>query len=76
MYSISMDDTPFLGTSRSFTHQVGLRRPVACSSCGSSLTGRFERRRTVTIAGIRTTVDVFRCRCGRGRWVRPEAVSR
>jgi hypothetical protein len=70
MPSISMQDTPFAGMSRSFTRRVGPRGSATCPSCGSQLAGRLERRQSRLVGGTRFTVDYYRCGCGRRREVR------
>jgi hypothetical protein len=46
-----------------------------CQRCGSSLAGRREASRQQTTQGIRYVVEVFRCRCGRGRHLKREAAA-
>jgi hypothetical protein len=68
---IDLNDTPYEGVSRSFTFMPAHARPwPTCTRCGSSLAGRYENTTTRSITGMRYVVDVFRCRCGRGREVR------
>ena len=44
-----------------------------CRVCGSSLVGRREAVRRRTTRGVAVVVEVFRCRCGRGRHIKREA---
>ena len=62
MTRIDLDDTPYYGTTRSYSYLTGPRDYAACRSCGSSLAGRLER--------CEAGMDVYRCRCGTGRHVR------
>jgi hypothetical protein len=66
---VDMQDTPFSGVSRSYTTLSGTAGWPECRSCGSSLAGRLERVLNAT-ATRDHAVEVFRCRCGRGRHVR------
>ncbi len=74
MPAITTQDNPYRGT----TSSPPWRRPhdpLACKGCGSSLYGRREAVRGDTSKGIATVVEVFRCRCGRGRRVKLEVAA-
>jgi hypothetical protein len=49
--------------------------PLDCKRCGSSPYGRREGVRRMTTRGAAVVVDVFRCRCGKGRHIKREAVA-
>jgi hypothetical protein len=50
--------------------------PLACKCCGSSLYGRrVSEQHRQTSRGIAVVVETFRCRCGRGRHIKREAVA-
>ena len=72
MAGIALDDSPYRGS----TSAVPWQRPydsLSCRRCGSSLTGRREGvRHNTTARGVAVVVEVFRCRCGRGRHIRRE----
>ena len=74
----ALDGLDFQGTSRSYTT---LPRSTgswpSCERCGSTLyPERFESSGVRTIGGSRLTVDVFRCKCGKGRSGPPAAGGR
>lgn len=61
----------FKGTARSFTVLPGGRSWPTCRGCGSTLyPQRRESTKVRTIGGSRLTVELYRCRCGRGHQVR------
>jgi hypothetical protein len=73
---IDLNDTPFRGVNRSYSQLIGHQAYAECRSCGSSLAGRREAVRWSVRAGVRYAVEVYRCRCGRGRQVRrPERAA-
>jgi hypothetical protein len=88
MRTVNLNDSEFFGnTSRQRSKRAAVldladshpSRPgtatftdSSCRGCGSSLAGRRES----TSAGVRYVVDVYRCRCGRGRHVRRLAEGR
>jgi hypothetical protein len=68
----ALDGLDFRGKTRSYTT---LPRSAGswpnCKRCGSTLyPERFESSGVRTIGGSRLTVDVFRCKCGKGQQVR------
>ena len=68
MPTISMDDSPYSGR----TAAVPWRRPheeLSCRRCGTRLAGHREAVEQVTTRGVCFVREVFRCRCGRNRWV-------
>jgi hypothetical protein len=74
MQSITIDSTDYCGR----TSTPPWRRPydpLACRGCGSSLVGRREAVRQQTTRGLCFVVDVFRCRCGRGRHIKREVAA-
>ena len=74
MAGIAWQDNPYSGR----TSTPPWRRPhdpLACRRCGSSLTGQREAARRSTTRGMAVVVDVFRCRCGRGRHVKREVAA-
>ena len=71
MPTIDLDSTDYFGTTSRPGTNVSIDH--SCRRCGTSLAGRFERIRWATIEGNRCLVDVYRCRCGAGRWVRRPA---
>jgi hypothetical protein len=73
MRRIDLDSTPYYGSTRSVTRCEARRWPE-CRRCGSSLAGRLEQVRTST-ATVGQAVEVFRCRCGRGRHVKREVAT-
>jgi len=73
MPSIQLDDSPWGGR----TSPPPWRRPydpLDCKRCGSSLIGRREEVRCRTTRGVAVVVEVFRCRCGRGRRIQRQQV--
>jgi hypothetical protein len=72
---IDLGRAGFAGTSRSYTtFPFGGRRAwPTCTSCGSTLAGRWEKTVGRVVRGVRYEVDVFRCGCGRGRHIRRRA---
>jgi hypothetical protein len=73
MATISLDDTPFRGVSRSFTRMQSARTTISCVRCSSSLANRRETTRWSTIGAVRFEVDIYRCRCGKRREIRRSA---
>ena len=63
----ALDDLPFEGRT-SAVPWTGPQDTLECKQCGSSLTGRREAVK-VTTRGVCLVREIFRCRCGRGRWV-------
>jgi len=74
MPRIALEDTPYEGRTSALPWGVELPT-LECHHCGSSLAGRREAVRRQTTQGIRYVVEVFRCRCGRGRHVKREAAA-
>ena len=74
MPTIKLDDSPYEGG----TSSPPWRRPhdpLECKRCGSSLAGRREAVLKTTTRGVCFVREVFRCRCGRGRWVERQEVA-
>jgi hypothetical protein len=66
-----LDGADFRGKTKSFTVLPGGKSWPTCRRCGSTIyPERFESSGIRTIGGSRLTVDVFRCRCGKGHQVR------
>jgi hypothetical protein len=71
MPSITFDDSPFEGRTKSFTVLPGGTSWPACRHCGSTLyPQRRESAKARVIGGSRLNVEKYRCRCGKGREVR------
>jgi hypothetical protein len=68
MRTVNLNDSDFCGN----TSRPGTATFVdnSCRGCGSSLAGRKEGVRERIISGVRFQVELFRCRCGRGRELR------
>ena len=67
--------TEFLGR----TSAPPWRQPhdtLDCRGCGSSLAGRREKVWRTTTRGVCVVVEVFRCRCGKGRHIKREVAAR
>jgi hypothetical protein len=61
----------FRGKTRSFTVLPGGRGWPTCKGCGSTIyPQRFESSKVRTIGRSRLTVEVYRCKCGKGHQVR------
>jgi hypothetical protein len=74
MPTISIEDNPYRGR----TSTPPWRLPhdtLECRGCGSSLVGRREAVRQQTTRGLCFVVDVFRCKCGKGRHIRREVTT-
>ena len=74
MPEITLDSTPFQGRTSSLPWRLP-HDPLECRRCGSSLAGRRQAVRNTTRRGTTYLVEVFRCRCGRGRHVRREVAT-
>jgi hypothetical protein len=76
MAGIDLHDTPFEGRTSALPWE-GPRPTLDCKRCGSSLAGRREAvRQMTTTRGVCFVREVFRCRCGRARWIeRQEAAA-
>ena len=73
MAGIAWQDTPFEGR----TSSVPWRQPhdtLECRRRGSSLAGRREAVEKVTTRGVCLVREIFRCRCGKGRWIERQEV--
>jgi hypothetical protein len=71
MPTIDLNNSDFCGnTSRPGTATF---TDNSCKACGSSLAGRTEAVRERTAGGVRFQVELYRCRCGRGRELRRSA---
>jgi hypothetical protein len=76
MPSIQLNDTPYQGRT-SANPWEGPRPTLDCKHCGSSLAGRREAvQQLTTTRGICFIREVFRCRCGRGRWIERQEAGR
>jgi hypothetical protein len=64
----ALDDLPFEGRT-SAVPWTGPLPPLECKRCGSNLAGRREAVEQITTRGVCLVREIFRCRCGRGRWV-------
>jgi len=76
MATISTDDTPFRGVSRSWVRMPRNVKAVTtarCTRCGSSLANRRELVRWSTISRVRYEVHVYLCGCGKRREIRRPA---
>lgn len=71
---IDLHDTPFEGRT-SAVPWTGPQVSLDCTRCGSSLAGRREAVAKVTTRGVCLVREIFRCRCGRGRWVERQEVG-
>ena len=72
--TITTDGTEYLGaTSRPPWRPP--HDPLTCRGCGSSLAGRRKAVQKVTTRGVCLVREVFRCRCGRGRWIERQEVA-
>ena len=71
MAAIALQDMPFEGRTSAVPWE-GPRPSLECKRCGSTLAGRREALRRDSTKGIATVVEIFRCRCGRGRHVKRE----
>ena len=69
MQSVDLKDSPFYGRTSTPAVEVERTRPE-CLRCGSALAGRRQAVRWSTVAGVTIRIDVYRCRCGRGRHLR------
>ena len=72
---LALDDLPFEGR----TSAVPWTWPVPsleCKRCGSNLAGRREAVQKVTTRGVCLVREIFRCRCGRGRWIERQEAGR
>ena len=74
MPTIAFDGSEYLGRTAAVPWQPP-HDPLECRGCGSSLAGRREAVRRQTTRGLCLVVEVFRCRCGRGRHVRREVAA-
>jgi hypothetical protein len=75
MPTINLDSTEFAGRT-SANPWEGPRPSLEYKGCGSSLAGRREAvQQLTTTRGICFIREVFRCRCGRGRWVERQEVA-
>ena len=75
MPGIAWQDTPFEGSTSALPWE-GPRPSLECKRCGSSLAGRREAVLKTTTRGVCFVREVFRCKCGRGRWFdRQEAAA-
>ncbi len=74
MRSVNLNDNPYRGTTSSPPWQ-GPLPSLDCTRCGSSLAGRREAVRHQTTRGVCLVVEMFRCRCGRGRRIRREVAA-
>jgi hypothetical protein len=68
MRTIKLDDSPFAGRTSAVPWQ-GPQPTLDCKRCGSSLAGRREAVAKITTRGVCLVREVFRSRCGRGRWI-------
>jgi hypothetical protein len=75
MQSVNMNDTPFEGRT-SAPPWEGPRPTLECKRCGSSLAGQREAVEKITTRGVCFVREVFRCRCGRGRWIERQEVAK
>jgi hypothetical protein len=70
-----LDGSEFAGRT-SAVPWTGPLDSLECKRCGSSLAGRREAVQKITTRGVCLVREIFRCRCGRGRWIeRQEAAS-
>jgi hypothetical protein len=74
MPTIRLDGSEYLGRTSSPLWR-GPQDSLECRRCGSSLTGRREAVQKVTTRGVCLVREVFRCKCGRGRWIERQEVS-
>ena len=75
MPRVALQDTPYEGRTSALPWE-GPRSTLECRHCGSSLAGRREAvKQMTTTRGIAFMREVFRCRCGRGRWVERQEVA-
>jgi hypothetical protein len=74
MAGIDLQDTEYLGRT-SAPPWTGPRPSLECKRCGSSLAGRREAVERQTTRGMCLVREIFRCRCGRGRWIDREVAT-
>jgi hypothetical protein len=74
MPRIDMNDTPFAGKTSAVAWE-GPRPTLECKHCGSSLAGRRAAVEKITTRGVCFVREVFKCRCGRGRWIERQGAA-